>query len=75
MDFSQAFRAIRDDENLGMRLPFWKDPTNVIRVQNPDAFSKMTHPYLYAESAKGRVPWKETVPELFSNDWEIITIK
>ena len=32
----------------------------------------MTHPYLYVSSRYGMVPWKETVPELFSADWELV---
>jgi hypothetical protein len=32
----------------------------------------MTAPYLYVESRFGRVPWKETFIELFSEEWEIV---
>ena len=31
----------------------------------------MTHPYLYVTSRFGCVPWKETVPEMFSCSWEV----
>lgn len=71
VSFSRAFEHIREDATKGMRLPFWS-PEVVIRVQNPDKNSKMTHPYLYVESRKGKVPWRETFPELFSNEWEIV---
>ena len=33
--------------------------------------SLMTAPFLYVESRFGRVPWKETMIELFSEDWDI----
>lgn len=54
-----------------MRLPQWS-PEAVIRAQYPDEHSKMTAPYLYFESSFGRVPWKETMIELFSEKWEVV---
>lgn len=71
MSFGQAFDIIKNDPSKGMRLPKW-NPDVVIRVQQPDEHSKMTHPYLYVESRFGRVPWKETVVEMFSDEWEIV---
>lgn len=55
----------------GMRLPDW-NPDVVIRAQYPDEHSKMTVPYLYVESRFGRVPWKETMIEIFAENWEVI---
>jgi len=69
MTFGEALEQIKNGK--GMRLPKWKDDV-VIRSQFPDKHSKMTAPYLYVESRFGRVPWKETYIELFSNDWEVI---
>ena len=69
MTFGEAFEQVKNGK--GMRLPQWKDDV-VIRSQFPDKHSKMTVPYLYAESRYGRIPWKETYIELFSNDWEVI---
>ena len=79
MDFGTAFSAIKtasltdvsNDNFKGMRLPAWS-PDVVIRVQVPDEHSKMTAPYLYVESRFGRVPWKETMIELFSDQWELV---
>jgi hypothetical protein len=71
LSFSQAFEIIRNDPSKGMRLPQWSHEV-IIKVQNPDKNSKMTHPYLYVDSRKGKVPWRETFPELFSNEWEIV---
>lgn len=72
MVFGDAFEFIRANENGYMRLPSWK-PDVKIKVQVPDENSKMTAPYLYVESRFGRVPWKETMIELFSKEWEIGT--
>ena len=55
----------------GARLHEWK-PDVVIKAQFPDENSKMTAPYLYVESRYGRVPWKETMIELFSNEWVLV---
>jgi len=55
----------------GFRLPSWQ-PDVVIRAQYPDEHSKMTAPYLYVESRFGRVPWKETMIELFSDKWMVV---
>lgn len=72
MTFGRAFDLInRKTVNLGMRLPNWQHDV-IIRVQFPDEHSKMTAPYLYVESRFGKVPWKETMIELFSDKWEIV---
>jgi hypothetical protein len=70
LSFGYAFEAIK--LSGGMRLPAWS-PDVVIRVQRPDANSKMTAPYLYVESRFGKVPWKETMIELFSEQWELVS--
>lgn len=54
-----------------VRLPQWQDDVK-IKAQFPDENSKMTAPYLYVESRFGRVPWKETMIELFSEEWEVV---
>lgn len=69
VSFGTALEAMK--KGKGARLPHWK-PDVVIRAQYPDEHSKMTAPYLYVESRYGRVPWKETMIELFSEDWEIV---
>lgn len=75
LSFGLAFDIIREDtKKLGMRLPSWKEDV-IIRVQMPDENSKMTAPYLYVESRFGRVPWKETMIELFSKEWVVVEIK
>ncbi len=75
LSFGLAFDMVRmDTENLGMRLPSWKEDV-VVRIQMPDANSEMTAPYLYVESRFGRVPWKETMIELFSIEWTVVEIR
>lgn len=69
MVFGEAFEQVK--KGRGMCLPQWS-PDVVIRAQYPDEHSKMTAPYLYVESRFGRVPWKETMIELFSDKWEVV---
>lgn len=69
MTFEKALEQVK--QGKGMRLTQWKNDV-VVKAQLPDNHSKMTAPYLYVESRFGRVPWKETYIELFSNDWEVI---
>lgn len=69
MNFGDAFEMVK--QGKGMRRPTWAKDV-VVRVQYPDADSKMTAPYLYVESRFGRVPWKETMVELFAEDWETV---
>lgn len=71
MLFGEALVLLQKKQADGMRLPKWKEDV-IIKVQFPDEHSKMTHPYLYVESRFGCVPWKETVPEMFDDTWEII---
>lgn len=71
MKFGKALVAIQEKKAEGMRLPKWM-PDVVIKVQFPDEHSKMTHPYLYVESRFGCVPWKETVPEMFDENWQLV---
>lgn len=68
MTFEAALAEVK--RGRAMRLPHWS-PEVVIRVQRPDANSKMTGPYLYVESRFGCVPWKETFVEMFNDNWEV----
>ena len=67
--FGLAFEEVK--KGKAMRLPEWKVDV-LIKVQYPDEGSKMTAPYLYVESRFGRIPWKETMIELFREDWEVV---
>lgn len=69
VSFGLALEAAK--KGKGFRLPQWK-PDVIIRTQFPDEHSKMTAPYLYVESRFGRVLWKETMIELFSDKWQIV---
>lgn len=69
LDFGGALFFLK--RGKGVRLPSWQ-PDVVIRAKYPDEHSKMTAPYLYVESRFGKVPWKETMIELFSDKWVVV---
>ena len=69
MNFGDAFEQVK--KGKAMRLPHWSEEVK-IKAQFPDHNNKMSAPYLYADSRFGKVPWKETMIELFSEDWEVI---
>ena len=71
MRFEDALREVKENPEVGMRLPSWS-PEVLIKCQMPDEYSKMTTPYLYVESRFGRVPWRETFPEMFNDNWEVV---
>lgn len=49
-----------------------KEYDRVIAEAVVAALDHMTAPYLYVESRFGRVPWKETMIELFAESWEVV---
>ncbi|NOY72203.1 MAG: hypothetical protein GXP14_07470 [Gammaproteobacteria bacterium] len=69
LSFGEAFDKTK--KGGAMRLPSWM-PDVLIKAQYPGPYSKMTAPYLYVESRHGKGPWKETMIELFSNEWVYI---
>lgn len=72
MRFGEALDIVIDNAGRkGMRLPAWKEDV-VIKLFVPRKNSAMTAPFLYVDSRYGRVPWKETVIEMFAEDWEIV---
>jgi hypothetical protein len=69
MNFGDAFEQVK--EGKSMRLPEWSEDVT-IKAQYPGKHSKMTAPYLYVVSRFGNVPWKETMIELFSEEWIVV---
>ncbi len=69
MNFGEALEEVK--KGAAMRLPSWEKDVRIL-AQYPDKNSKMTAPYLYVESRFGNVPWKETMIELFSEEWVVL---
>lgn len=74
LSFGLAFEEMKNSvKPLGIRMPSWSEDV-VIKIQFPDEHSKMTAPYLYVQSRFGCVPWKETMIELFSENWQVVEV-
>lgn len=66
-------RAICTDVCLALNKELTEAQESTIRAAVRNRIGEqMTAPYLYVESRFGRVPWKETMIELFSEEWEIV---
>jgi hypothetical protein len=57
----------------------WNGRGQLVRVQMPDAQSKMTQPYSYIQQADGTaaggsrlVPWVPSQGDLFATDWRVV---
>lgn len=78
MNFGQAL----DSMKLGQRVARsgWNGKGMWLRIQTPDANSKMTLPYIYIEYPVGhpaypngsRVPWLASQTDILSEDWAIV---
>lgn len=74
MHFIEAFKLLIDGKADYIRLPKWSTEVK-IKQQLPEPHSLMSHPYLYADSRFGRVPWIPTWPELYAREWEAYQMK
>ena len=51
----------------------WNGKRMWIKIQRPDAHSKMTLPYIYMRTAQGDlVPWLASQTDMLSTDWELV---
>lgn len=77
MNFGDALEVIK----LGgaVARSGWNGNGLTVRSQIPDAYSKMTMPYLYIEyphsdktNAGDRCPWVPSVSDIMAEDWKTI---
>lgn len=70
-DFGEALAELRAGMHVA-RLG-WLDEGMWIALQEPDANSYMTLPYLYLTTADGdRVPWLASQTDLLAADWALV---
>lgn len=51
----------------------WNGPGQYIEMQKPDAYSKMTLPYLYIKTVEGDlVPWAASQTDIMAVDWYMV---
>lgn len=66
----QAIKELQNGNKV--RRSGWNGKGMWLELQNPDAMSKMTLPYVFMFTAdKHRVPWLCSQTDLLAIDWEI----
>ena len=80
MNFGQAIEALKSGMRVARRG--WNGKGIFIKLQSPDAFSKMTQPYIYIDTTelltsnpaapKGRVPWLASQTDMLAEDWYVL---
>ena len=77
MDFSLALALLRQGHSI--RRTGWNGKDQALHLQEPDAHSKMTMPYIYlefpasrTEPTRGRIPWLASQTDLLAHDWVIV---
>lgn len=69
MDFGKALAALKSGDSVTRTN--WNAPGQWLRIQVPDANSKMTLPYIYISTKQGDlVPWLASQTDLLATDWE-----
>lgn len=68
LDFGEALDLLRDGKAVSRRG--WNGKAMWLRLQVPDAHSKMTLPYIYMRTAIGDlVPWLASQSDVLGRDW------
>jgi hypothetical protein len=71
MTFSAALEYIKEGSKL--TRTGWNGPQQYIKLQRPDANSKMSLPYIYIRTVQGDlVPWLASQTDLLADDWEVV---
>ena len=69
--FGDALHALQG--GLAVARAGWNGKGMWLRLQVPDANSKMTLPYIYMKTADGQlVPWLASQTDLLSKDWGVV---
>lgn len=70
MDFGDALVVLKSAGRVARRG--WNGKGMWLELQEPDAHSKMSLPYIYMKTADGHlVPWLASQTDVLSEDWEI----
>mgnify|MGYP001606543171 CR=1 FL=1 len=71
MDMGSALASLRAGQRV-VRAG-WNGKGMWLRLQVPDAHSKMTLPYVYIHTVQGDlVPWLCSQTDLLADDWEVL---
>lgn len=77
MDFGHALFLLKSGKKVARKG--WNGKGIFLELQRPDAYSKMTHPYIYIDTTglqteneyapKDRVPWLASQTDMLAEDW------
>jgi len=77
LNFGDAIELLKSGEKVARKG--WNGKGIFIKLQVPDAHSKMTHPYIYIDTTglqtdnpdapKSLVPWLASQTDMLSEDW------
>ncbi len=71
MDIGEAIDAMRDGEKVARKG--WNEKGMWLALQQPDANSKMTLPYIFMSTVTGDLfPWLASQTDILANDWEVV---
>ena len=71
LDFGRALNALK--EGCKVSRHGWNGKGMWLKLQVPDAHSKMSLPYVYMFTAcKNQVPWLASQTDLLAEDWQIL---
>lgn len=79
-NFGEAIRNLKLGKKVARKG--WNGKGIFIKLQTPDEYSKMTHPYIYidttglqtdnSDAPKDRVPWLASQTDMLADDWVIV---
>ena len=80
MNFGKALEALKEGKKVARKG--WNGKGIYLILQNPDAHSKMTLPYIYIvttnlvtdnpNAPKGVVPWLASQTDMLAEDWVVL---
>ena len=80
MNFGKALEALKEGKKVARKG--WNGKGIYLELQNPDAYSKMTLPYIYIvttslitdnpDAPKGVVPWLASQTDMLAEDWIVL---
>lgn len=71
MSFGHAIVAMQAGDRVARAG--WNGKGMHLKLQTPDAESKMTLPYLYMRTVDGKlVPWLASQTDMLANDWTVV---
>jgi hypothetical protein len=70
MNFGKALKKLKNGHRVSR--DGWNGKNMYLELQVPDAYSKMTLPYIYMNTVQGEtVPWLASQTDMLAEDWRL----